>query len=101
MVGQGADVCAVIVSFNRVELLKRCLDSIEAGSEKPQSLVIFDNGSSDATLAMLLRRYHLVQTGHETVNLQKVEIYETRRCCNPFSINLAGRGVFYRTQIRT
>jgi GT2 family glycosyltransferase len=96
VVGRNTDVCAVIVSFNRVDLLQQCLDSIEAGSEKPQSLVIFDNGSSDATLAMLLRRYHLAQTEHDTVDLLKVDIYRKPGVAVIHSpINLGGAGGFF------
>lgn len=96
MTRQDADVCAIIVTFNRADLLRQCLDSLEAGSDVPQSFVIFDNGSSDDTLAMLLQRYQLAWSGDETINLQHIEIYKKPGIAVLHSpANLGGAGGFF------
>lgn len=49
----GANCLTIIVPVrNRAELVVRTLDSIAAASERPQRLVIVDNGSTDATLSV-------------------------------------------------
>ena len=42
------EVCAIVVTYNRVELLLRCIDAIKKQSYKC-SIVVIDNASSDGT----------------------------------------------------
>lgn len=42
-------VCAVIVTFNRKELLKRCIDHILLQTYKVKKLIVIDNHSSDGS----------------------------------------------------
>jgi rhamnopyranosyl-N-acetylglucosaminyl-diphospho-decaprenol beta-1,3/1,4-galactofuranosyltransferase len=46
-------VCGVIVTHNRLETLKRCLDAIATQSRPPERIVVVDNGSTDETPAYL------------------------------------------------
>lgn len=43
-------ICAVVVTYNRKELLVKCLDAIVAQIYKPHSVYIVDNASTDGTL---------------------------------------------------
>src|SRR3954454_4454835 len=49
-------VCAVVVTYNRLDLLTRCLEHLEAGSRPPDSILVVDNASTDGTAAMLAER---------------------------------------------
>ena len=42
-------IVAVVVTYNRLHLLKKTLAGLEAGSLRPQTVVIVDNASSDGT----------------------------------------------------
>ncbi len=42
-------VCAVVVAFNRAELLRRCLASLFAQTHPPAHVLVVDNASTDAT----------------------------------------------------
>lgn len=44
-----AGVAAVIVTFNRLEKLKRVIEAVEAQTHRPGHLVIIDNASTDGT----------------------------------------------------
>lgn len=46
-------VCAVIVTYNRLEKLKKTLLAYEKQTEKPYSIIIFDNNSNDGTVEYL------------------------------------------------
>lgn len=49
-------VAAVVVTYNRRELLERTLDALEAQTRAPEHVVIIDNASSDETAAFLSER---------------------------------------------
>lgn len=49
-------ILAAIVTYNRCELLSRCLDYIQAQTRAPDALVVINNGSTDNTKAMLAER---------------------------------------------
>lgn len=42
-------ITAVIVTYNRLELLKSCLQSVQEQSRKPDKIIVIDNGSTDNT----------------------------------------------------
>lgn len=46
-------ICAVIVTYNRLEKLKKALDAYDALSRKPEMMIIVDNGSTDETKGFL------------------------------------------------
>jgi GT2 family glycosyltransferase len=49
-------VCAVVVTFNRIELLSKCLDHLERQSRPADSILVVDNASTDGTDEMLKSR---------------------------------------------
>lgn len=49
-------VCAIVVTYNRCELLGRCLDHLENQSRPPDSILVVDNASTDGTADMLAAR---------------------------------------------
>ena len=46
-------VCAVVVTYNRKEMLSRCLDTLMRQTEPPARIIVVDNASSDGTAALL------------------------------------------------
>ena len=46
-------IIAVIVTYNRCELLKRCINNIKKQSFTPQEILVVNNGSEDNTVSML------------------------------------------------
>ena len=46
-------ICAVVVTYNRKELLKRCLDGIMNQSYPVSHILVVDNASTDGTVEML------------------------------------------------
>jgi rhamnopyranosyl-N-acetylglucosaminyl-diphospho-decaprenol beta-1,3/1,4-galactofuranosyltransferase len=60
-------VCAVVVTHDRRELLRRCLDAIARQTVRPDRLLVVDNASSDGTGDMV-RQEH---PGAEIVRLEE------------------------------
>ena len=50
-------ICAVVVTYNRKELLKRCLDGVLNQSYPVSHILVVDNASTDGTQAMLAQDY--------------------------------------------
>jgi len=46
-------VCAIVVTFNRKELLKECINSLLTQNELPDGIIIIDNNSNDGTMGYL------------------------------------------------
>lgn len=46
-------IAAVVVTYNRKALLRRCLDAIASQSRSPESVLIIDNSSTDGTRGWL------------------------------------------------
>jgi GT2 family glycosyltransferase len=55
-VSQAPTVCAVVVTYNRHDLLVECLDRLDAQSRRPDHILVVDNASTDATPATLAAR---------------------------------------------
>jgi len=49
-------ILAAVVTYNRCELLSRCIDYVQAQSRRPDALVVINNGSTDGTIEMLTAR---------------------------------------------
>ena len=54
-------VCAVVVAYNRVELLRECLAALSAQTRKPDAVLVVDNASSDGTVAMVRGEFPAVE----------------------------------------
>ncbi|RDB42560.1 glycosyltransferase [Halomonas sp. DQ26W] len=52
------NVTAVILTFNRKELLQQCLDAVYAQTRPCDSIIVVDNASTDGTREMLLADDH-------------------------------------------
>jgi len=46
-------IAAVVVTYNRLELLKQCIDSIKNQTRKPDEIIVVNNSSTDGTLEWL------------------------------------------------
>lgn len=62
-------VTAVIVTYNRKELLNTCLLGMLAQTRKPDHILVVDNASTDGTRAMLTEAGWLNQSGIEILAL--------------------------------
>ena len=51
------NISVVIPTYNRVELLKRSIDSVINQTIKPFEIIIVDDGSNDGTQAMVKKKY--------------------------------------------
>ena len=51
------NISVVIPTYNRVELLKRSIDSVINQTIKPFEIIIVDDGSNDGTEAMVKKKY--------------------------------------------
>ena len=49
-------ILAAIVTHNRCELLERCINHLQEQTRLPDSILVVNNGSTDATVDMLMRR---------------------------------------------
>jgi rhamnopyranosyl-N-acetylglucosaminyl-diphospho-decaprenol beta-1,3/1,4-galactofuranosyltransferase len=54
--GRAATVCAVVVTYNRHDLLVQCLDRLQRQSRRPDHVVVVDNASTDGTPELLDKR---------------------------------------------
>ena len=50
-------VCAIVVTFNRKQLLRECLHSILAQTRLPDAILVVDNASTDGTPALLAEEF--------------------------------------------
>jgi len=46
-------IAAVVVTYNRLELLKECLAALRAQTRRPDEIIVVNNGSTDGTAAWL------------------------------------------------
>lgn len=65
-------ICAVVVTYNRLEKLKKCLDSYDSQSRKVDKLIIVDNASKQDTKDYL-NQWKATNGGYEkqVLNLEK------------------------------
>lgn len=59
MKNQRQTICAVVVTFNRLELLKECLEAIREQTFPPDALFVIDNGSTDGTSEWLDKQHSI------------------------------------------
>ncbi len=49
-------IAAVVVTYNRLELLKECIEAVLSQTHKPDAIIVIDNGSTDSTPEWLHNR---------------------------------------------
>jgi Predicted glycosyltransferases len=57
---ESSGVVAVIVTHNRLSLLRGCLEAIRAQEPRPDRIVVVDNGSSDGTAEWLAEQQRVI-----------------------------------------
>ncbi|MDM7989806.1 glycosyltransferase family 2 protein [Arthrobacter sp. zg-Y877] len=62
-------VAAVVVSYNRVDLLRKCLSALENQDRRPDEIILVDNGSTDGSVAMVRREFPGVTVFETGANL--------------------------------
>lgn len=88
-------ICAVIVTYNRKELLTRCLEAVKQQTYKVDDIYIIDNASTDGT-SEHLEKNNAISTGEitsellEDVSIDQYSIHYYR-----LSSNQGGAGGFY------
>lgn len=50
-------VCAIVVTYNRNELLKECLIALKNQTRKPDHILVVDNASTDGTFEMVKEQF--------------------------------------------
>jgi len=51
------DVCVVVLTFNRRELLTECLEAVRAQTRAPDRVIVVDNASTDGTRELVRERF--------------------------------------------
>ena len=72
-------VCAVVVTFNRCELLRVCLESVQNQSRPVDHIVVVDNHSTDGTREMLRTEF---------ANLSVIELPENKGGAGGFAAGM-------------
>ena len=62
-------VAAVVVSYNRVDLLRKCLSALAAQERQPDEIMLVDNGSTDGSVAMVQQEFPEVTVFETGANL--------------------------------
>ena len=61
----GEKICAIVVTYNRKELLDKCLNALLNQSTKVDNIVVIDNASTDGTQDLLEQKYQGLVTNHK------------------------------------
>ena len=94
----GNNTCTLVVTYNRPELLSRCLDSIVNQSIKPSGLIIIDNASSIDTFNKLVGLSYLsteLVEEHDDYYIQEVFFRDIKIHYFRFPYNRGAAYAFY------
>lgn len=91
-------VCAVIVTYNRKNMLKECLKAIRSQTRKPEAIYIIDNNSTDGTGQWLKEEGYLQSLPPITIEepwenmtfIDDITVYYLR-----MNVNQGGAGGFH------
>src|SRR3954447_10197137 len=61
--------CAIVVTFNRRELLAECLQALLEQTLAPDEIIVVDNASSDGTAEMVRERFPQARLEAPTENI--------------------------------
>lgn len=56
---RNSDICAVVVTYNRKELIKKCIEGILAQKGAKCDIIVIDNGSKDGTKELFSKEFSL------------------------------------------
>jgi len=102
-------VCAVIVTFNRKELLIKCLNGLSKQTRPVEAMYIIDNFSNDGTAELLFENGYIKELPPENINEPWEKEFEIKNLVNSNKIklfyirmnkNTGGAGGFYEGQKR-
>jgi rhamnopyranosyl-N-acetylglucosaminyl-diphospho-decaprenol beta-1,3/1,4-galactofuranosyltransferase len=62
-------VAALVVSYNRCELLRQCLSALVSQTQPLDEILVFDNGSTDGSLEMVRRLFPSVSLAQSSANI--------------------------------
>lgn len=96
-------ICAVVVTYNRKELLLKCLDALKNQSQHLDAIYIIDNASSDGTNETLLENDYIEQLPKDHSNKDWIKYSTIQNFTNNDIIichimlkeNTGGAGGFY------
>ena len=90
-------VCAVVVTFNRKELLIKCLSSLINQSLQPQAIYIIDNNSTDKTEELLFEEKYIPQLPESYERKFITQTTKSNVIIKYFRLpeNMGGAGGFY------
>ena len=60
-------IAVIVVTYNRIELLKECIDSIRNQTFSSYSIIVVNNGSTDSTAEWLLEQTDVITITQENV----------------------------------
>ena len=60
-------IAVVVVTYNRLELLKQCIESVRNQIQKPNIIIVVNNGSTDGTLGWLNDQKNIIQIVQENI----------------------------------
>ena len=66
-------VCAVVVTYNRKELLLNCLEGIRRQTRPPDAVIIIDNASTDGTQQVLQENFPNINDTKSVISCIKME----------------------------
>ncbi|MDE5758445.1 MAG: glycosyltransferase [Allobaculum sp.] len=89
------NICAVIVTFNRKELLARCLTAVYNQTYPLSSIVIVDNASSDGTYEYLCQEGLISKRSISNFNPIDVSVVNHNVIYYRLTTNEGGAGGFY------
>jgi GT2 family glycosyltransferase len=63
----GNRVAAIVVTFNRLEMLKECIQCLRHQSRRPELIIVINNNSNDGTKEWLLKQNDLITVNQENL----------------------------------
>lgn len=60
-------VAALVVTYNRLNLLKECIEALKSQSTRPEAIIVVNNGSTDGTEAWLASQNDLIIYNQQNV----------------------------------
>lgn len=88
-------ICAILVTYNRKELLLRCVEAVKRQTLKVDDIFIIDNASTDGTFDYLISNNIISKANIEKESLTDVSVKDFSIHYYKLSSNQGGAGGFY------